>query len=395
VALRTRVGETFAHYRIEERLGAGGSGVVYRARDLRLERPVALKVLSEALRDDELAWARLLREARLASSLRHPHICAIHDLGEEDGRSYIAMEHIDGLPLADALQGGALSAERVRDCGAQIAAALAHAHEHGVIHGDLKSRNVMITAEGDVKLVDFGLGRRIPRQGMEQITSSHLALAEVGATAGTLPYLAPELLRGEPSSIQSDVWALGVLLYEMAAGELPFKGSTPFELTTAIMVATPASLDGLPQPLGAVIRRCIEKDPAGRYASARQVQQAIETEAPASTSSASGKLSEPSFLRIRRARLAAAGGAVLLLLVILALTLAHYGLFSRSPLRVHPSTQSYPLGNPAAKVWVNTRTGTYHCPETTWYGKTKEGIYMTQKDAQAKGYRPAANKPCL
>ena len=382
------MGETFAHYRVEERLGAGGSGVVYRARDLRLERQVALKVISEELRHDELAWARLLREARLASGLQHPHICAIYDLGEEDDRSYIAMEYIDGLPLSDAVQGGALSPEQVRHHGSEIAQALAHAHEQGVIHGDLKSRNVMVTAEGDVKLLDFGLGRRIPRQGMEQVTSSHLALTEVGATAGTLPYLAPELLRGESSSIQSDVWALGVLLYEMATGELPFQGATPFELTTAIMVGTPAKLAQTPEPLGSVVARCLEKDPAKRFASARDVQAALEREEPATTPAAPqhGKLS---FLRSRRAGLAAAAAVVLLALIVV-LTLAHYGVFSPKP-----AGNVYANGNPAAKVWVNTRTGTYHCSGTTWYGKTKEGVYMTQKAAQAKSYRPAANRPCL
>ncbi len=393
--MRTLVGETLAQYRVEERLGAGGSGVVYRARDLRLERPVALKVISEELRHNELAWARLLREARLASSLHHPHICGIYDLGEEDDRSYIAMEYIDGLLLSDAIQGGALSPEQVRHHGSEIAQALAHAHEQGVIHGDLKSHNVMLTTEGDVKLLDFGLGRRIPRQGMEQVTSSHLVLAEVGAMAGTLPYLAPEQLRGESSSIPSDVWALGVLLYEMATGELPFQGTTQFEITTAIMVGMPAKLAQLPEPFGSTLARCLEKDPAKRFASARDVQQALETEAPVATSLAPGRPPRSSFLRGKRARLAAAGGAVLLLAVMIALTLAHYGVFPRSAPTAHPSAKSYPAGNPATKVWVNTRTGTYHCPETTWYGKTKEGIYMTQKDAQAKGYRPAANKPCL
>jgi serine/threonine protein kinase len=390
------VEETFAHYCIEERLGAGGSGVVYRARDLRLERTVALKVLSDELRHDELAWARLLREARLASCLHHPHICSIYDLGEENGQAYISMEFIDGLPLADALEGGALSLEQVRHYATGILAALVHAHEQGVIHGDLKSHNVMVTPEGDVKLLDFGLGRRIPRQGMEQVTSSRLALAEVGATAGTLPYLAPEILRGEPTNAQSDLWALGVLFYEMTTAELPFRGATPFELSTAIMVGTPAKLDALPEPLRAIVARCLEKDPAKRYLTARDVLVALEREAPDVAAPSRAEPPKPSFLAGRRAPLAAIGAAVALLLLIVVLLLAHYGVLPRGTTAGPASSPNiYANGNPDTRVWVNTHSGTYHCPDTTWYGKTKEGVYMTQREAQAKGYRPAANRPCL
>jgi serine/threonine-protein kinase len=203
------IGTTLAHYEIEGRLGEGGSGVVYRGRDLRLERPVAIKVLADALRDDELAWGRLLREARLASQLNHPHIAAIYDLGEEEGRAYIVMEYVEGLPLADLIPEAGMPLEQVERYAAQIAGALAFAHEQGTLHGDLKGSNIIITPEGNIKLLDFGLGRRIPRCGTLEVTSSCLPLAEAGATAGTLPYLAPEVLRGNPTSLQSDVWALG------------------------------------------------------------------------------------------------------------------------------------------------------------------------------------------
>ena len=218
------IGKTLAHYEIEGCLGEGGSGVVYRGRDLRLEREVAIKVLADALRDDELAWARLLREARLASHLNHPNIAAIYDLGEEDGCAYIAMEYVEGLALADVIPDGGMTSEQLERYVAQIGSALAFAHTQGVIHGDLKGSNIIVTPEGNIKLLDFGLGRRIPRNGMTEITSSCLPLAAAGATAGTLPYLAPEVLRGNPTSRQSDVWALGVLTYQMATGELPFWG---------------------------------------------------------------------------------------------------------------------------------------------------------------------------
>ena len=215
---------------------------------------MAIKVLADALRDDEFAWARLLREARLASQLNHPHIAAIYDLGEEDGRAYIVMEYVEGLPLADLIPEGGMPIEQVERYAAQIADALAFAHEHGIIHGDLKGSNIIVTPEGNIKLLDFGLGRRIPRSGMAEVTSSSLPLAEVGATAGTLPYLAPEVLRGSPTSVQSDVWALGVLLYQMATGELPFRGATPFDLSVEIMVGKPSKLERLPEPLQSTLR---------------------------------------------------------------------------------------------------------------------------------------------
>ena len=270
------IGKTLAHYEIESCLGEGGSGVVYRGRDLRLERQVAIKVLADVLRDDELAWARLLREARLASQLNHPHIAAIYDLGEEDGRAYIVMEYVEGLPLADLIPEGGMPLEQVERYAAQIAGALAFAHQQGVIHGDLKGSNIIVTPEGNIKLLDFGLGRRIPRSGMAEVTSSCLPLAEAGATAGTLPYLAPEVLRGSPTSLQSDVWALGVLLYQMATGELPFRGATPFELSVEIMVGTPPKLAQLPEPLQSTLRRCLEKDATARIPQVRELASALE-----------------------------------------------------------------------------------------------------------------------
>jgi len=218
------IGETLAHYGFEGLLGEGGSGVVYRGRDLRLDRPVAIKVLADALRDDEFAWGRLLREARLASQLNHPHIAAIYDLGEEDGRAFIVMEYVEGLPLADLIPEGGMPLEQVERYAAQIAGALSFAHEHGILHGDLKGSNIIVTPEGNIKLLDFGLGRRIPRRGAVEVSTSGQALAQTGATAGTLPYLAPEVLRGGATSVQSDVWSLGVLLFQMATGELPFRG---------------------------------------------------------------------------------------------------------------------------------------------------------------------------
>ncbi|MFZ0962238.1 MAG: serine/threonine-protein kinase [Terriglobia bacterium] len=400
------VGKTLGHYEIEGCLGEGGSGVVYRGRDLRLERQVAIKVLTDALRDDELAWARLLREARLASQLNHPHIAAIYDLGEEDGRAYVAMEFVEGLPLAELIPTGGMPLEQAEGYAVQIAGALAFAHEQGVIHGDLKGSNIIVTPEGNVKLLDFGLGRRIPRSGVGEVTSSCLPLAEAGATAGTLPFLAPEVLRGAPTSRQSDVWALGVLLYQMATGELPFCGATPFELSVEIMVGTPPKLAQLPEPLQSTLRRCLEKDAAARLPQVREVASALE---------GNGRIAEPASLaaitpttpierppeiprRGRRLKWWAAGAATVLCVLLLGGIYArHFWLVRRTtPFISAPGVpKALGAGNPATKVWVNTDSGTYHCPGTRWYGKTRDGEYMTQKQAQEKGYHPAASRACM
>ncbi|MGO8786300.1 MAG: serine/threonine-protein kinase [Terriglobia bacterium] len=402
------IGETLAHYEIESRLGEGGSGVVYRARDLRLERQVAIKVLADDLRDDELAWARLLREARLASQLIHPHIAAIYDLGEEDGRAYIAMEYVEGLPLADLIPEGGMAREQFEHYVAQISGALAFAHRQGVIHGDLKGSNIIVTPEGNIKLLDFGLGRRIPRGGMGEVTSSCLPLAEPGATAGTLPYLAPEVLRGGPTSRQSDVWALGVLLYQMATGELPFRGATAFELSVEIMVGTPPKLAELEEPLQSTLRACLEKDPLARNPQVGEISMAlakkpaeVEPHLPAGAATRPSTASEDPAVRAvsrHRPKWWAPGGAMLLCVLLLGGIYARRIWVSRQAPQASPPSQvlkAFGAGNPAARVWVNTDSGTYHCPGARWYGKTQLGEYMTQKQAQDKGYHPAANRACM
>ena len=405
------VGSTLAHYAIEGCLGQGASGVVYRGRDLRLERPVAIKVLADELRDDEFAWARLLREARLASQLNHPHIAAIYDLGEEDGHAYIVMEYVEGLPLADLIPEGGMPLEQVERYAAQVAGALAFAHEQGTLHGDLKGSNIIITPEGNIKLLDFGLGRRVPRTGMAQITSSCLPLAQAGATAGTLPYLAPEVLRGNPTSLQSDVWALGVLLYQMATGELPFRGVTPFDLSVEIMVGTPPKLGQLPEPLQSVLGRCLEKNPLARLAQARDLVIALAGKSlaaepgvkplPAPQAATPTTATEPRGALAaspRRRKCWVAGAATALCVLILG------GIYARrlwvvqhavQPISASKVLQPVKVEDPNVKVWVNTSSGTYHCPGTRWYGKTTQGEYMTQQQARDKGYHPAASRACL
>ncbi len=266
-------------YKIVAPLGAGGMGEVYRARDTKLGRDVAIKVLPAESLDDDTARARLLREARLAATLNHPNICTVHEVGEADRHIYLAMELIEGLPLSEKIaeRGTGLATESVVRYGAQITAALAHAHERHVIHRDLKSSNVMITADGRAKVMDFGVARQAWEAPDEAVRTLEGTLTETGAIVGTPHYLAPEVLRGGRADERSDLWALGVLLHEMASGALPFKGKTGFELASAILHDMPAALpDRVPAGLQGCVRRCLAKEPGERYQRAGEARAALE-----------------------------------------------------------------------------------------------------------------------
>jgi len=252
-------------------------GEVYKARDSRLDRTVAIKVLPPAMLADGTARARLLREARLASQLNHPHICTVHDVGESDGHVYIAMELVEGQPLSAKLASGPLPTEQVLRFGSQIADALAHAHAPGVVHRDLKSLNVVITPEGRAKVLDFGLAKRLEEHELDEATRSRVSMTAPGMVVGTLGYMAPEQLRGEAADPRSDIWALGVMLYEMAAGVRPFQGETGFSLTSAILKEAPRPLPAtVPAEVGATIARCLEKEPGRRYQHAGEVRAALD-----------------------------------------------------------------------------------------------------------------------
>jgi serine/threonine-protein kinase len=280
--VETPIGKRIAHYQILEQLGAGGMGVVYRAHDARLERDVAFKLLPDESVGSEAARSRLLREARTASALTHPHICHIYEAGQADGQVYIAMELLDGRALSDAIPPGGLPLETTLRIGTQIAEALAHAHGRGVIHRDLKANNVILTAEGRAVVLDFGLAKR---ERLEEETFSELSVAPTatGVVMGTPAYLSPEVLRGESATAQSDVWALGVLLYDMASGALPFHGRSMAELASAILKDPPAALPERAHPgLHAIIQRCLAKEQSQRYKLASEVQAALQALQPSS-----------------------------------------------------------------------------------------------------------------
>ena len=232
------------HYRILAMLGAGGMGVVYRAHDERLDRDVALKLLPSTTLEDSTARARLVREARAAAALNHPSICTIHDVGEAEGQAYIAMELVDGRPLSERVHDRPLPLDEVLNYGVQIADALAHAHARGIVHRDLKSANVVVTSAGRIKVLDFGLAKRMSGPELTVATTLHQAdvsLTEHGAVVGTIAYMSPEQLRGESADARSDVWALGVVLYEIAGGALPFTGQSAFDVSSKILNQPPPS----------------------------------------------------------------------------------------------------------------------------------------------------------
>ena len=266
-------GATLGTYQIERLLGQGGMGTVYVARDTTLHREAAIKIIAD---EGQTSRARLLREARSAAALNHPNICTIYEVGEADGSAFIAMEYVDGRSLSDHIAEGPLPPEQVVQCGIQIADALDHAHSRQIVHRDLKSLNIVRSAEGRIKVLDFGLARKLAGDPLAETVvtdQSRVDLTAPGVIVGTIAYMAPEQLRGEAADARSDIWALGVVLYELVTGRLPFAGQSAFDISSSILSKPPAPLPrGVPMPVRAAIEKCLEKDPKRRYQSAREVR---------------------------------------------------------------------------------------------------------------------------
>ncbi len=277
-------GDRIGRYRIVHLIGSGGMGEVYLAEDTELQRRVAIKLFTRDLPDADAGRDHLLHEARAASALSHPNVCTVFEVGEDDGRAYIAMEYVDGRTLDALIAARDLPTERVVRYGAQIAEAVAHAHENAVIHRDLKSANVVITHDGRAKVLDFGLASTATDSA--DPATRDVTSAEMGRVSGTLSYMAPETLRGRPADARSDIWAIGVILYEAATGHLPFRGETSFEVSTAVMKES-AELPGDSSPgLRAVILQCLQKAPGERYQSAAEVRAALDALQSGATTSA-------------------------------------------------------------------------------------------------------------
>src|SRR5271169_875102 len=278
------LGQRLSHYVIEQKLGEGGMGVVYRARDEKLQRDVALKFLDLVPTGSSASHARALQEARAISALNHPNICTVYEVAEVDGRPFIAMEFVEGRPLSLEIPSLGLALDQVERYGFQLADALAHAHSRGVIHRDLKAANVIVTPSGRLKVLDFGISRRFePGRVGDGTTVLDQSWDSQHTFTGTLPYIAPEILKGQEADVRSDIWSLGVMLYEMAAGQRPFRGSTAFELSAAILrERAPEISPPLPPVLKSVIDKSLNKDPGQRYQSAGEVRAALEAASTAS-----------------------------------------------------------------------------------------------------------------
>ncbi|HKR00659.1 MAG TPA: serine/threonine-protein kinase, partial [Pyrinomonadaceae bacterium] len=264
------IGATLDNYRILEKLGAGGQGEVYKAVDTKLGRSVVIKVLPPDLTVKEANLKRFEREARLASSLDHPNICTIFDLGEEGNVHYIAMQHIEGRNVRQLVNGRPLELKSALSITIQVADALATAHAKGIIHRDIKAGNVMVTDSGQVKVLDFGLAKLLDEDTARNEGIHHTELTELGVPYGTATYAAPEQARGDRVDKRADIFSTGVLLYEMLTGIWPFQGKTSVDVRHAVIYSQPTPVaemrrDAIPPRLQQILDRALQKDPRDRY----------------------------------------------------------------------------------------------------------------------------------
>ena len=273
------IGRTLSHYHITAAIGAGGMGEVYRANDTKLGRDVALKVLSAEMAHHPDRLARFQREARSVAALNHPHIVTIFSVEEAEGIHFLTMELVEGQSLERLIPAGGLHVERIVEIASALADALTAAHEKGIVHRDLKPANVMLTDDGRVKVLDFGLAKDVRADKSSDATQTFAGQTAMGVVMGTPTYMSPEQVASRVLDHRTDIFSLGVILYEMASGRRPFEGASSAELASAILRDTPRLLSefraDLPEELGVLIQRCLEKDPQDRFPSARDVRDAL------------------------------------------------------------------------------------------------------------------------
>lgn len=319
-------------YRIRARIGEGGMGKVYDATDVRLNRRVALKFISESFDDDNLARRRLLREAQAAAMLDHPNICSIYGIEQVEEKHFIVMQYVDGFTLADLIKESPIDQKRVPEIFRQIVSAVAFAHSHGIIHRDLKPANIMIRGDDQIKVLDFGLAKTV-RPTSDENPSSRIS--QNGLIIGTVSYMSPEQLRGERLDFQTDIFSIGIILYELITGKNPFARKSQAETIASVLGDRPPTEDlngRVSDNLLAVVRKCLEKDKADRFQSAAEILVYLETLAP--------NRKHVSSLRIRRRPLLVV--AVLLLLALLAITAF---LSFREPANPNRSLAILPIAN--------------------------------------------------
>lgn len=359
------IGSTLGPYEILSPLGSGGMGDVYRARDPRLQREVALKILSDEFKEGSERQFRFLQEARTASSLKHANILTVYDIGEQNGSRYIVSELVEGETLRSLIQKGPIPLKRFLNIAVQIGAGLTAAHEAGIVHRDLKPENIMVTRENQVKLLDFGLSKvAVPATGgADEQTHSHL-LTTPGAILGTVTYMSPEQARGEDIDFRSDQFSLGLILYEMATGKKAFQRNTPVQTLSAIITEEPPAISALnakfPAPLRWIIERCLAKDLRERYGATIDLYHELRSfqDHLSETSYVSGEAMTPG-ISLRRHKTLLAAALMLALGTAAGYLISHFTTVNRpavpqayqfTPLAVDAGEEAFPAWSPDGKT---------------------------------------------